>query len=51
MLAVEWLQRGKSHALDIGRLPLGVRWAVYILLPIVCLMMNTGSQSFIYFQF
>jgi len=52
LLAFEWWQRGRSHALDIAHLPRATRWICYCLaLFCVVLLGNFGHQSFIYFQF
>ena len=52
MLAIEWIQRGKQHALDVCELPLVGRWAAYLLTSLAILLLgNYGGLSFIYFQF
>lgn len=54
LLGVEWLQRGKAHALDLTDRPLSVpvRWVVYLVcLFSVLLMSHTGTFRFIYFQY
>ena len=52
LLAVEWIQRTRQHALEIPEWPLPVRWAVYQAIVIVFLIFgNFGSNEFIYFQF
>ena len=57
MLLVEWLQRGKEHGLEFSCNKLFnywyVRWVLYILLAISCLLVSfsIGKSSFIYFQF
>ena len=55
LLAVEWLQRDKQHALQFPNNRLFskkvTRWALYIIIYLLILF-NTGqSQSFFYFQF
>ena len=55
MLAIEWLQRDKQHALqmDNSRL-LGnrfVRYSLYYMLVIVILLLAGGQADFVYFQF
>ena len=55
MLAIEWLQRDKQHALqmDNSRL-LGnrfVRYSLYYMLVIVILLFAGGQADFVYFQF
>lgn len=52
LLAVEWVQRGKQHALDVGRLPVGLRWSLYLVIVLVVLLLgHFGEVEFIYFQF
>ena len=55
MLAIEWLQRDKQHALqlpDKGIFKLrAVRWGVYVLLATLAITLTGASQTFIYFQF
>ena len=55
LLAVEWLQRDKQHALQFPDNKLfnkrATRWTIYIIIYLLILF-NTGKpQSFIYFQF
>ncbi len=53
MLVVEWLQRDKQHAMQIGsavRVP-ALRWALYIVLIMVILFLQGTQAEFIYFQF
>lgn len=49
--AVEWLQRNKSHALDIRFLPKPLRFMICLTVLIVCISYNERSAEFIYFQF
>ncbi len=52
LMAIEWFQRRQAFALEIGRWPLLVRYAVYMAL--VTAMIELGSRvqvPFIYFQF
>lgn len=51
MVGVEWLQRKHEHALDIVAFPKAVRWAVYIVLALICIAHNRRTSEFIYFQF
>ena len=57
MLAVEWLQRKRQHGLEFSCNKLFkywyVRWVLYILVAISCLLVSfsIGKSSFIYFQF
>lgn len=52
MLGVEWFQRGKLHglAIDSIRMP-ALRWAMYVVLLVICVANFKESQEFIYFQF
>jgi D-alanyl-lipoteichoic acid acyltransferase DltB (MBOAT superfamily) len=52
MLVVEWLQRNKTHGLEISNIRYGwLRFAVYYVL-IVFILNNFGQErTFIYFQF
>jgi D-alanyl-lipoteichoic acid acyltransferase DltB (MBOAT superfamily) len=52
-VCVEWLQRGKSHALEINTLhvPQIVRWCLYAGLTLLVIAFNGTKQEFIYFQF
>ena len=55
MLGVEWLQRRRTHGLDLPAVGLlrhrAVRWAIYYVLIGLILFCNGQSQTFIYFQF
>ena len=52
LLTVEWMQRGKRHALDVSGLPVPVRWLAYNGLLMVILWLGTFKEApFIYFQF
>jgi hypothetical protein len=52
MLALEWFQRRKRHALEIGNLPAWMRWSVYNAACLAVLLLGTFEyQPFIYFQF
>ena len=55
LLAVEWLQRDKQHALQFGSQPAfkhaAVRWGIYYLIILICYQFAGSSQTFIYFQF
>lgn len=53
MLLVEWVQRHKKHALEIGsfRWPFVVRWGMYYALLLIILVFGGDQQEFIYFQF
>lgn len=53
LLLVEWIQRGKEHALAIDRqIPYkGMRWGIYYVLVLLILMFGGESVDFIYFQF
>lgn len=48
----EWFQRDKQHGLQIERLPIVIRWVIYLLLVFVILTFGAFNHSeFIYFQF
>lgn len=53
MLAIEWLQRDRQHALQIDtfRIPRFARWVIYYVLIIVIILFAGSQQNFIYFQF
>lgn len=49
LILVEWINRNKSHGLDIA--PLKLRWLIYIILTISIFVLKGGESAFIYFQF
>ena len=55
LLAVEWLQRDKQHALQLTDVrPFNnraVRWGIYYLIILIIAKFAGSSQTFIYFQF
>jgi D-alanyl-lipoteichoic acid acyltransferase DltB (MBOAT superfamily) len=52
LLLCEWFQRTKEHALDIERLPLGLRWLIYYgILALIFWYGVTGNVPFIYVKF
>jgi alginate O-acetyltransferase complex protein AlgI len=52
LLVVEWVQRGREFALQIGSFPLPLRWVNYTALLLVLLVFGSfGSRHFIYVQF
>ena len=55
LLAIEWVQRDKEHALQLsGRYFTNsrtLRWGLYLILIILIITFTGHSQSFIYFQF
>ena len=52
MILVEWIQRGKTHGLEIGSIRNGlVRYAICIVLVFVILMLGGHTENFIYIQF
>jgi D-alanyl-lipoteichoic acid acyltransferase DltB (MBOAT superfamily) len=52
LLAWEWWQRTRPHALDIARLPTAVRWAIYYLIVILIFWYGvTSNVPFIYVKF
>lgn len=51
-IIIEWVSRDKKHALEIGNLPVYVRWPIYLIFGFVVLLsFNNSPNSFIYFQF
>ena len=52
-VAIEWAQRDKQHALEIGRsqIPRLARWIGYYALILSIILYGGGQQDFIYFQF
>ncbi len=55
LLTVEWLQRGKQHALQFSDIrPFNyrfVRWVIYYIILVMIAVLAGASQTFIYFQF
>ena len=51
LVVIEWLQRHRSHPLQIDALPSAVRWAIYYALFFVVFFARGEEQAFIYFQF
>ena len=52
LLLVEWLQRGKSHALELSAInKSSVRWAVYFGVLFLLFAFGGNATNFIYFQF
>ena len=51
LVVIEWLQRHRSHPLQIDALPPVVRWAIYYALFFVVFFARGEEQAFIYFQF
>jgi alginate O-acetyltransferase complex protein AlgI len=50
--SVEWVQRKRAYALEIPRMPLAIRWGIYVAGILAFLLFgNFGAQEFIYFQF
>jgi len=50
-IAVEWMQRGKEHGLEITIKNKLVRWLIYSVLIVVIFLFGGTQQEFIYFQF
>ena len=51
-LIVEWPLRTRQHGLDIGHLPVVLRWILYLsVIQAIVVCGRFGSQQFIYFQF
>ena len=55
LLAIEWLQRGKQHALQFANNRFFnmrfIRWSLYIIIYIFIISFTGEGQTFIYFQF
>lgn len=53
LLAVEWLQRDKQHALQFGQvsMPKYIRWGIYYTIILTIILFGAKEQEFIYFQF
>lgn len=52
MLLVEWLQREKSHALDLSSIKRSfVRWTVYLSVLFLLFAFGGNAVNFMYFQF
>jgi D-alanyl-lipoteichoic acid acyltransferase DltB (MBOAT superfamily) len=51
LVVVEWVQRQRTHPLQVDGLPAYVRWTLYYLLFFVTFFVRGEEQTFIYFQF
>lgn len=52
MLASEWIQRDKQHALQVDVISVkGIRWSLYMLVILVIFCFGASGEKFIYFQF
>ena len=52
MLVVEWINRGKQHGLVLSqKMPVGLRYLVYVLLTVVIIRFSGTPSAFIYFAF
>ena len=52
MLVIEWIQRGRQHALDMDRIPWWpVRTITYFFIFFLIVTLGGYSENFIYFQF
>jgi D-alanyl-lipoteichoic acid acyltransferase DltB (MBOAT superfamily) len=52
LITLEWMQRDKEHAMQIGSVKSGfVRWGLYFGVIMVILFFGGEQQDFIYFQF
>lgn len=55
LVAVEWLQRNRQHAFQLPEKGLlksrAVRWAIYLIVFLSCLLFSGQKTDFIYFQF
>ena len=52
-VSIEWLQRGKQHALQIDNIPFPklLRWGMYYAIITISFRLGENQQTFIYFQF
>ncbi len=50
LVVIEWVQRNKSHALQI-KLPIVIRWSIYFAILFLIFCFGGNVQNFIYFQF
>ena len=52
LLLVEWIQRGKSHALELSAIHnCYIRWAIYFAVLFILFAFGGNATNFIYFQF
>ena len=52
LLLVEWLQRGKSHALELSAIHKSfIKWAIYLGVLFLIIAFGGNAKNFIYFQF
>ena len=52
MLVVEWINRGRQHGLALSpKMPVGLRYLVYVLLTVVIIRFSGTPSAFIYFAF
>ena len=52
LLLVEWIQRGKSHALELSAIhKCYIRWAIYFAVLFILFAFGGNATNFIYFQF
>jgi alginate O-acetyltransferase complex protein AlgI len=51
LLFWEWLQRNRSHAMDLKHIPSPIRWTIYLSLTFVMMYYYGQEQEFFYFQF
>ena len=51
LVCVEWIQRNKQHPLFLYRMPIIVRWPIYIILTLWIVDSFAQPETFIYFQF
>lgn len=52
MLVVEWINRGRQHGLALSpKMPVGLKYLVYVLLTVVIIRFSGTPSAFIYFAF
>ena len=50
-LFIEWVNKGKTHDLEISAYPKVIRWFLYIFIFVLLLFAGRSASAFIYFQF
>lgn len=51
LFLVEWLQKNEIISFTKNKIPVFVRWGLYLVIAVTCLSFFKQNQSFIYFQF
>ncbi len=50
-VSVEWINREKTHDLEISKYPAVLRWGFYTIIFVLILFFGRSAETFIYFQF